>query len=502
MTQHDETTPNERPSNGTNMNAPTSNGMTSTGTTSTGMTPNELTSSAETPAFTEPANLTDASAAPAAGADVTHAAPSDPQADLPPKKKRSRAKKIALWVLGIIVGLVLVVLVGFNIYIRMTYAAFYDQATEEFEIPGIHAGFICQDLDYYDEAGCWFFSGYAAGDGASPLYRRDADGSSVEFFAQLPDGSPYTGHGSGISTSRDHAFLTCDNGYLVFDASDLAQVAAGESVRAIDQVDLELTPAFLNIENDTLYVGTFHLLPNYAAPEHHHHITPDGTENAGLLLAYPAVNAKEAAPGATTDSDANDQAAARYGFSAQAAYAISLPDKVQGVCVLPNGDMTLSTSYGFNTSRLITYRLSAGHADAARDATAQRSLSFDAMPDGSAEDGASAANDAGTSGISAATNAADPAGNSAAASISAALAAGTNSPYTFFVDGRSVPLYFLDSMNLVSEIEAPPMTEGIEFHDGRIWISEESASNKYIFGKLYGAGDVFSLPAAAFATGE
>ena len=66
---------------------------------------------------------------------------------------------------------------------------------------------------------------------------------------------------------------------------------------------------------------------------------------------------------------------------------------------------------------------------------------------------------------------------------------------TFFVDGRSVPLFFLDSTNLVSDLEAPPMTEGIEYHDGRVYISEESASNKYIFGKLYGAGDVFSLPA-------
>lgn len=39
------------------------------------------------------------------------------------------------------------------------------------------------------------------------------------------------------------------------------------------------------------------------------------------------------------------------------------------------------------------------------------------------------------------------------------------------------------------------MTEGIEFDDGRIYISEESASNKYIFGKLYGAGEVYSMAA-------
>lgn len=42
------------------------------------------------------------------------------------------------------------------------------------------------------------------------------------------------------------------------------------------------------------------------------------------------------------------------------------------------------------------------------------------------------------------------------------------------------------------------MSEGIEYHDGRIYISEEAASNKYIFGKLYGAGVVYSLPENAF----
>ena len=407
-------------------------------------------------------------------------------------KRTSRAKKIALWTLGIVVGLVVVVLVGFNIYIRATYSVFYSQATEEFEIPGIHAGFICQDLDYYEDADCWFFSGYATGgnssESASPLYRRNADGSAVEFSAQLPDGSPYTGHGSGIATSSDYAFLTCDNGYLVFHASDLVNAGAGDVVTAIDRVDLELTPAFMNIENDTLYVGTFHLLPEYEAPGHHHLITPDGSENAGMMFAYPA-DAVEDTDGDTdadgdTDVEADGDTDARYGFARQADRAYSLPDKVQGMSVLPNGDIVLSTSYGFNTSHLLTYRVLGQEVlDAAQDTSVteptERSLSFDAE----AQDNANDTSDSATS----------------AASPSVTLSSAMNSPYMFFVDGRSVPLFFLDSTNLVSDIEAPPMTEGIEFHDGRIWVSEESASNKYLFGKLYGAGDVFSLPAACFA---
>jgi hypothetical protein len=435
------------------------------------------------------ANAADATNNPNASADT------DGTVALTHPKRRLSAKKVVLWALGIIVGLVIVILVGFNLYIRTTYNAFYEQATEQFEIPGIHEGFICQDLDYYDDADCWFFSGYASGDDVSPLYRRNADGSSVEFSAQLPDGSPYTGHGSGITTSSEYAFLTCDSGYLVFQASDLANAEAGDKVTAIDQVDLEITPAFMNIENDTLYVGTFHLMPDYEAPDHHHLITPDGSENAGMMFAYPA------------------DAHASYGFARQADRAYSLPDKVQGVSVLPNGDIVLSTSYGFNTSHLLTYRVWAQEVvAAAKDASvtesAERSLSFSAdtqddvdtadtseltaSTEANASDsGALAEANATTATTSTEANASDPTSSQTA-----------SSPYTFFVDGRSVPLFFLDSTNLVSDIEAPPMTEGIEFHDGSIWISEESASNKYLFGKLYGAGDVFSLPAACFASAE
>lgn len=64
------------------------------------------------------------------------------------------------------------------------------------------------------------------------------------------------------------------------------------------------------------------------------------------------------------------------------------------------------------------------------------------------------------------------------------------------VDGKDVDLYFMDSQNLVKEIKAPPMMEGIIFHDDRIWLSNESASNKYIFGKLYGGGQVYSIAAS------
>jgi len=49
---------------------------------------------------------------------------------------------------------------------------------------------------------------------------------------------------------------------------------------------------------------------------------------------------------------------------------------------------------------------------------------------------------------------------------------------------NKVPLYYLDGSNLTDDVKAPPMSEEMVYHDGRLYIMTESASNKYIFGKL------------------
>lgn len=323
-----------------------------------------------------------------------------------------KGKRVALWIVGILVGLLALILIGVNVFVRVAYDDFYSEAQREFDIPGIDKGFICQDLDYYDEGDAWFFSGYTTSGDASPLYRMDADGDYVRFTMENPDGSTYVDHGSAITTAGDYAFLASEDGYLVFNAQDLMSVTDGGIVKAIDSVDLEITPAFMNVVSGALYAGTFHLVPDYPAPDEHHMTASDGNEHAGVVFVYA------------------QDAAAPYGYAEEPTRVYSIPDGCQGICALPNGYIMTSTSYGLSTSLLRTY---------------------------------------------------DP--------------ANTPQSGTFLVNGREVPLYFLDGNNQVACLDAPPMTEGIELHDGQVYIAEESASNKYIFGKLYGAGCVFSIPA-------
>ena len=54
------------------------------------------------------------------------------------------------------------------------------------------------------------------------------------------------------------------------------------------------------------------------------------------------------------------------------------------------------------------------------------------------------------------------------------------------VCGQDVPLYCLTMSNMEKCYTLPPMAEEIECVDGRFYITNESASNKYIFGKFTG----------------
>ena len=54
------------------------------------------------------------------------------------------------------------------------------------------------------------------------------------------------------------------------------------------------------------------------------------------------------------------------------------------------------------------------------------------------------------------------------------------------VCGETVPLYNLTMQNMEACYTLPPMAEEIEYVDGRFYISNESASDKYVFGKYTG----------------
>ena len=43
-------------------------------------------------------------------------------------------------------------------------------------------------------------------------------------------------------------------------------------------------------------------------------------------------------------------------------------------------------------------------------------------------------------------------------------------------------------------LTVPPMAEGIDTHDGQVYLANESASNLYLLGKFFDGSYVYSFP--------
>ena len=110
----------------------------------------------------------------------------------------------------------------------------------------------------------------------------------------------------------------------------------------------------------------------------------------------------------------------------------SLPDKVQGICVTDDDKLVLSTSYGLEPSNIYVHSLEKIYEQTYSSEVSKKMI------------------------------------------------------------GANVPLYIIDSKTLVDTIVAPPMSEEIVYLDGKLWIMNESASNKYVFGKFTTGNYLFS----------
>lgn len=62
------------------------------------------------------------------------------------------------------------------------------------------------------------------------------------------------------------------------------------------------------------------------------------------------------------------------------------------------------------------------------------------------------------------------------------------------IEPKNVPLYYLDSSNLTRKLTLPSFSEDLTICGDRVVVTNESAANKYIVGKLFGGWKVYSYP--------
>ena len=378
-----------------------------------------------------------------------------------------KLKKVALGitvVLIVLFVLAILAVLGFNIYDSIAYGDFYDVANEEFYIPGLMDGYVPQGFDYVKEEKVFIACGYMSNDEASRVYVISEDGDDF-YYTELmkKNGDPYKGHTGGIAYWGNYAYITGSDGIDVFYLSDILDEDVKEAANigtiytsspsdcdrcgdvSCDEHkgNLDIDPAFCFVYGGFLYTGEYYSDSGYPTPEEHHIKTPSGETNTSLMVAY--------ALAANPDNASNNKLGIygqfdkdSFGIMPTPDCAFSLPSLAQGACVakyerLVDGKMqeveklVVSTSYGISPSNIYFYDLEK------------------------------------------------------------VLGTTTTNEVLTNTYGVTVPLYFICADSLEKTVEAPPMAEEIVYHDGKIWIMNESASNKYIFGKLTTGNTLFSF---------
>lgn len=344
-------------------------------------------------------------------------------------KKKIIIISTVLVILAVVLALALLC---FKLVDAISYSSFYDIAEDEFYIPDLMDGFVPQGFEYMEREKLFLACGYMSDDDeASRVYVIDEDGEY--YYTELTNSylkDNYTGHTGGIAYCGEYAYITGSDGIDVFSLTDILDenVERTPILGTIDTKKYNVDPAFCTVYENQLFVGNFYDGEEYKTHENHKLTIEGRDENNAVLLSFSLLSSYR---------DTN------YYVAPQPNAVYSIPNKVQGVCIIPsqtdaNGKtvesakIVLSTSYGFNASNLYVH-------------------DFDKI-----------------------TESTYPEANK-------------------MVGVNNIPLYVIDTKTLVDTIEAPPMSEEIVYLDSKIWIMNESASNKYVFGKFTTGNYLYSL---------
>ena len=306
----------------------------------------------------------------------------------------------------IVVAAIALLICGANIFVRVSFSAFFDRSEKYSNIPGTRDNFVQQGLCEYN--GGFLTAGYMSDGSASRVYYFDKEKS---YYIELAneDGTKYDGHAGGIAINGEYVYITNAKKLDVFSLSDFS--ADKKTAKAIGKIDAPIKAAFCSVNGGFLFIGSFYREQGdkYKTEEWEHIKTPDGTLNPATIISY------------RLDVSAKDN----FGVKKTPESVFSAPALVQGICFTPDR-MVLSTSYGLASSHLYFYEFSSSKKDSIE------------------------------------------------------------------VDGIKANLYYLDGKVLRNTVKAIPMSEGIVYKEGKIYIMSEAASNKYIFGKFVGLGNFYS----------
>lgn len=342
-----------------------------------------------------------------------------------------------LIVLAVFVSIILVAVLGFKLYDYIGAAEFYNNSEVVFKTPGVNdSNFVPQGMTYDEASKTFFFTGYMGkpilgelgDDVASRVYARKENGD-VTFTRLLnADGTPYTDHTGGIEYYGDYVYVTGEDshGLDVFSAKDILE---GKSeTKMLGTVKTYNSPAHTYTFD---YNGQRYILAGSYHKDETVYLTPDHEK-----IAIPGTDVTNTSVMTVFKLDAS----AQFGIIPEPVAIISAREMIQGICITPEGQLVISSSWGLATSNLFFYDM-ADFVCIDENYNYKGQIAYGDLEDENAEK--------------------------------------TYEDFDF-----TLPCYVIDSHDPERTVVAPPMSEELVCLDGKIIVFCESACNKYMFGKI------------------
>lgn len=213
------------------------------------------------------------------------------------------------------------------------------KATNVFAIPNLEQGFIPQGLCYDDLQDVYFLSGYMKDGSDSRIYVVDTQNGKTKYFTiNCQDTFFETGHFGGISAFGENLFVASDGCVLTIKIVD---VTNAKNKSKVDVQNVMKTPTgadFCFAQADGLWVGEFYRKNKYETDPSHHIKISDTETNHAITVFYNYDNLSES------------------GLCLIPSKAISIPDQVQGMSILDDGKIVLSSSWSLADSKIFVYK--------------------------------------------------------------------------------------------------------------------------------------------------
>lgn len=227
---------------------------------------------------------------------------------------------------GFVLALVLLVLLGLNLFKFEYYNEYFSLLSKEAKNPGLSENFVPQGITHCDNL--FVTVGYMADDTNSRIYTVDYITGEVKHFPLISDGRSFVGHTGGIQYSNGYFYLANEgNSLYKFTAASVYQ-KNGTKIEIGLPIKLNSNTSFVYGKENFLYVGEFHKNPEYPCTNE---ISYNGQTHYAIVEKYDI-------------SDLSKPLA-----------VYSIPELVQGFCVKSDGTIVLSTSWSVNSSKFYIY---------------------------------------------------------------------------------------------------------------------------------------------------